>query len=286
MELELVSRAKALLNPCRACPRHCMVNRLGGEVGYCRIGEEARLASAGTHFGEESVLVGRGGSGTIFFNGCNLRCAFCQNCTVSQTVAGIEMTAEQLSGVMLNLQSKGVSNINLVSPSHVAPQILEALVLARQEGLTLPVIYNSGGYDSVEMLKLLRGHIQIYMPDFKYADSEAAGRYSDAPDYEPVAEAALAEMFRQVGKLDVDERGLARRGVLVRHLVMPLNVAESRKVLEIVARVAPGAAIHVMGQYRPSFRAAEFPELLLLPAEKEIEALRQYATSLGLVRVD
>jgi len=278
--------ARSMLSPCRVCPRACGADRLGGEVGFCRTAARARVASAGAHFGEEPVLVGRGGSGTIFFAGCNLDCAFCQNFDISHDGGGGEVTTEQLVALMLSLQECGCCNINFVSPTHVAPQVAEAIGQARGRGLRVPIVYNCGGYESVEMLRLLEGRVEIYMPDFKYAVEEAGRKYSGVPDYPRIARAALAEMYRQVGRLRVSSRGVAERGVLVRHLVLPMDLAGSREVIDAVAETAPGCAINVMGQYRPAFRAGEFPELLLLPRAEDVCELRRYAAGRGLVRVD
>ena len=286
MNDQAVDLARAMLCPCRVCPRECRVDRLCDEKGFCRIGALARVASAGAHFGEEPVLVGVGGSGTIFFQGCNLDCVFCQNYDISHQSDGEELTAAELARVILDLQRRSCSNINLVSPSHVAPQAMEAVSQAREIGLALPVVYNSGGYDSVEMLSLLAGYIDVYMPDVKYASAEAAERYSGISDYPEVSQRALAEMYRQVGPLAVDDRGLAVKGVMVRHLVMPLDLAGSQNVIEMVSEVAPGCGINVMGQYRPCFRASEFPELLQLPKAADVRRLREHAAALGLRRTD
>ena len=284
---DAVPAARRLLSPCRVCPRRCGADRSGGKAGFCGIGVTPRIASAGAHFGEEDVLVGSGGSGAIFFQGCNLRCVFCQNYDISANPAGgTEAAPDQISRIMLRLQRSGCGNINLVTPTHVAPQCLEAIALARRDGLKLPVVYNCGGYESVEMLRLLEGAVEIYMPDFKYASAEPGRKYSAAEDYPTVARAALAEMYRQVGPLQVNADGLARRGVMVRHLVLPMDLAQSRKVLDLVAETAPGCGLNVMGQYRPCYRAGEFPELLLQPAGKEIARLREYAARLGLRRLD
>jgi len=282
----VLERACSMLNPCRVCPRNCGVNRLAGEVGFCRTGALARVASAGAHFGEEPVLVGRNGSGTIFFQRCNLGCVFCQNYDISHFDGGVETSAAELSQLMLTLQKRGCHNINLVTPTHVVPQILEAIIIARQEGLVVPIVYNCGGYESVEMLEVIEGYIDIYMPDFKYASAEAGLKYSGVPDYPQVAQAALAEMYRQVGPLKIDDKSIAVRGVLVRHLVLPADLADSRKVIDIVAETAPGCGINVMGQYHPCYRANEFDELMRLPAREEIASLRRYAQQRGLVRVD
>ena len=283
--MDVLSKAFAMLRPCKVCPRRCGVDRLGGQTCYCGAGAKARVASAGAHFGEESVLVGKGGSGTIFFQGCNLGCVFCQNYGISTGSGGTEVSAERLAGLMLDLQERGCANINLVTPTHYAPQIMEALALARSGGPMLPVVYNCGGYESVEMLHLLDEFIDIYMPDFKWGSSEAGMKYCSAPDYTEVATAALTEMVRQVGPLQLAD-GLAVAGVIVRHLVMPMDLSGSRPAIDIIAEVAPGCGINIMAQYRPCYRADEFPELLLLPEPDEIERLRNYAASKGLRRLD
>ncbi len=281
---ENVASLRGMIAPCTLCPRACSVDRSAGEVGACRIGAEAVVASAGPHFGEEPVLVGRGGSGTIFLAGCNLGCVFCQNADISHSNEGREMPPAQIASVALRLQDGGCENVNFVTPTHVAHALAEAVVLARAAGLTVPIVYNCGGYESVETLRLLAGLVEIYMPDFKYADPDAGRKYSGAPDYPAVATAALQEMYRQVGPLETDERGVARRGVLVRHLVMPGDLARSREVIDIVARTAPGAALNVMAQYRPWFRAKEYPELCRRPELEEIRALKAAADARGLRR--
>lgn len=281
-----VRRLCETLRDCTLCPRRCRVDRTAGERGACGVGAEAIVASASAHLGEERVLVGAGGSGTIFFAGCNLDCVFCQNSDISHGRAGREMTPAQLADLALHLQRHGCVNVNFVTPSHVPHAVAEAVVSARNDGLTVPVVYNCGGYEAVETLRLLDGLIDIYMPDFKWSDAEAGERYSGVPDYPDVAAAALAEMFRQVGPLETDSAGVAARGVLVRHLVMPDDLAESRAVLETVARAAPACAVNVMGQYRPAHRAAEFAELLGRVDPAELRRLRECAASLGLMRVD
>jgi len=262
------------------------VDRIAGEVGACRIGVRPKLASAGPHFGEEPVLVGRGGSGTLFFAGCNLDCVFCQNWDISHSDRGRTVGPDELADIALGLAERGCENINVVTPTHVAHAVAEAVTLARANGLPVPVVYNCGGYEAVETLRLLEGLVDIYMPDFKYADAEAGRTYSGVPDYPAVATAALAEMHRQVGPLQVDARGVATRGVLVRHLVLPGDLAKSREVVDTVARAAPGCAVNVMAQYRPCFRADEFPELEALPDRAVVASLRTHAGSLGLRRVD
>ncbi len=282
---ERVVKLREIIQRCRLCPRECRVDRTAAQVGACGIGERAVIASAGPHFGEEPVLVGRGGSGTIFLAGCNLDCVFCQNHGISHSTEGHAVTAAELAALACRIEAGGCCNINFVTPTHVAHAVAEAVLIARENGLRVPIVYNCGGYESVETLRLLEGIVDIYMPDFKWADAAAGEKYSGVRDYPAVAEAALAEMFRQVGTLDV-EGGIARRGVLVRHLVMPNNLAGSRDVIDIVARAAPGCAINVMGQYRPEFRAHRFAELRGWPDPVEVALLRRYAAERGLVRVD
>ncbi len=281
-----IHRLNGIIRDCTLCPRNCHVDRTAGEAGACRIGAKPVVASAGPHFGEEPVLVGRGGSGTIFFSGCNLACVFCQNWDISHTTEGQPCAPEQIARVALALQRGGCENVNFVSPTHVAHAVAESIWRARAAGLTVPIVYNSGGYDAVQTLRELEGLVDIYMPDFKYASAAAGQRYSGVPDYPAQAEAALVEMYRQVGPLQLDSRRVAGRGVLVRHLVMPADLARGRQVIEIVARVAPACAINVMGQYHPAGQAERFPELLARPSGEDIADLRRYAVSLGLMRAD
>ena len=283
---EAIDALEAAIRDCELCPRRCRVDRTAGEVGACRTGEHPHVASAAPHFGEEPVLVGRGGSGTIFFSGCNLDCVFCQNDDISHGTPGPAVPPDRLADLMLELEGHGCENINFVTPSHVAHAVARAVDIARRRGLAVPTVYNSGGYDAVETVARLDGLIDIYMPDFKWADGEAAATYSGAPGYPEIAAAALAEMYGQVGPLELDDRRVATRGVLVRHLVMPGDLAESRRVIDRVAEAAPGCAVNVMGQYRPAYRAREFHELVGRPEHHEVEALRAYATEQGLVRVD
>lgn len=263
-------QALASLSACTRCPRRCGVNRLAGETGVCKTGRLASVSSFHAHFGEEAPLVGEHGSGTVFFTHCNLLCLFCQNYDISHQGIGQEVTDEQLAGIMLGLQRQGCHNINFVTPSHVAPQILAALEIAVSHGLNVPLVYNSGGYDLPETLELLDGVIDIYMPDFKFWDPEIARTTCEAPDYPEVARQALVEMHRQVGALVLDECGIARRGLLVRHLVMPAGVAGTRQVMRFIAqRISPRTYVNLMSQYRPCGRAHEVAglETALSPAE-------------------
>jgi putative pyruvate formate lyase activating enzyme len=274
------------LSACDLCPQACGVDRMAGELGTCRTGARAVVASSGPHHGEERVLVGRGGSGTIFFAGCNLRCLFCQNHDISQRVTGPGLEPQALAALMLRLEASGCENINLVTPTHVVHAVAQAVGEARAQGLRLPVVYNCGGYERAEIIAQLEGLVQIYMPDFKWGQAEAGERYSGARDYPAHAEGALAEMYRQVGPLQRSRAGVATQGVLVRHLVMPGDLAAGRAVVDAVARAAPGAAINIMGQYRPAYRAPRQPALARSLASRDVSQLRRYAASQGLERVD
>ncbi len=271
-----------MLESCVLCPRMCRVNRLTGEPGFCGIGAEAVVSSAGPHFGEEPPLVGSGGSGTIFFTGCNLCCIFCQNYDISHYRRGNPVTEEQLADAMLRLQRAGCHNINFVTPTHVTPQIVAALEVARGRGLSVPTVYNCGGYERVEILKLLEGIIDIYMPDAKYLESEAAAALSEAPDYPEVVKAALKEMHRQVGDLII-EGGLARRGLLVRHLVMPGAVEDSMRIIDFLAEeISPNTYLNVMDQYRPTFKAHEVKRIDRRITTSEYWSVYDHARKRGL----
>jgi len=279
-----VARLDELASPCRLCPRACGVNRAGAGRGFCGAGRGAWVASFGPHLGEERVLVGAGGSGTIFFSGCNLRCLYCQNYAISQLGEGEEVPARDLARVMLYLQGVGCQNVNLVTPSHQAPPIVDALAHAREAGLRLPVVWNCGGYESVAVLRLLDGVVDIYMPDFKYGDNAVATALSSAPDYVERAQASLREMHRQVGDLLV-ENGVAVRGLLVRHLVLPDGLAASEPVLRFLAdEISPHTFVNVMAQYRPAHRAREVPALARRNTAAEHEAVLALARKLGLRR--
>ncbi len=272
-----------LLSPCRLCPRECGVDRKK-EKGFCGGGWKVKVASFGPHFGEERELVGRHGSGTIFFSGCNLKCVFCQNYDISVLEHGEEMEAEELAEAMLFLQRLGCHNINLVTPTHFVPQIIDALIIAVERGLRLPLVYNCGGYESVETLRLLEGIIDIYMPDIKYGDSSAGEKYSHVPDYFQVVKEAVKEMYRQVGDLVV-KGGIAERGLLVRHLVLPHNQAFSREVFRFLAQeISPHTYVNIMDQYRPLFRAFQFPEISRFPTRQEYLEAVEMAWEEGLYR--
>ena len=276
-----------MLEECWVCPRHCGVNRLAGESGKCRITSQVLISSYGPHFGEEAPLVGRYGSGTIFFTYCNLRCVFCQNYTISQLGEGSPVNREELARMMLSLQAKGCHNINLVSPTHVVPYILDALELAVGAGLYLPLVYNSGGYDCVETLKLLDGIVDIYMPDMKYSDEKTAEQLSGIEDYPEVNKAAIKEMHRQVGDLQLDEQGVAQCGLLVRHLVLPNQLAGTEEVVRFLGQeVSTDTYLNIMAQYHPCYKAFDIP-LLSRPVNKQefYEAI-ELAHQQGLYRLD
>lgn len=287
---ELAKRAEEArrrLAECRLCPRECGANRLTGSTGACQTGVRAVVSSCFPHFGEEEPLVGRSGSGTIFFAWCNLRCVFCQNSELSAYGEGQEASPDGIAAMMLGLQEQGCHNINLVSPTHAVAQILEALELASQQGLRLPLVYNSGGYESVETLKLLDGVVDIYMPDMKYADAAVAERYSGVPHYPQVNRAAVKEMHRQVGDLVLDTMGIAQRGVLVRHLVLPGGLAGTGDTARFLAHeVSPNTYFNIMDQYRPRYRAAQFPPLDRPISRQEYRDAIRLARNAGLHRLD
>jgi len=277
-------RAREHLRSCDLCAKGCHVNRaLGSERGFCRSGSELLVYSHGPHFGEERPLVGRHGSGTIFFSRCNLRCVFCQNWEISQRGEGREVASAELAGMMLALQGAGCHNINLVSPSHLVAQLLAALPPAVEQGLRVPIVYNSGGYDSPEALELLDGIVDIYLPDAKFADSQTAAPWLGVEDYAEVNRAALKEMHRQVGVLQLGPTGIARRGLLIRHLILPENAAGSDRLLRFVAgELSPETWINLMDQYRPCYRADQFPPLDRRPSRSELRQVRRLAQELGL----
>ncbi len=283
---ELEQRAALLrekLKSCAICPHHCRVNRLANERGFCRAGARAVISSYGPHFGEEAPLVGQGGSGTIFFSYCTLQCVFCQNCEISHYGMGDEASPAEIARIMLSLQKRGCHNINLVSPTHYIPQIVHGLCLAVKEGLVVPLVYNTGGYDDLDTLKLLEGIVDIYMPDLKFGDNEKARKYTKAVNYFDLAAAAVKEMQRQVGTLKLDERPIAYRGLLIRHLVLPHNLADTDRVLEFIAAELPReTAVNIMAQYYPAHRAHEYPELAARISGKEYADAIRCAKKLGL----
>jgi len=276
-----IEKLYEILENCTLCPRSCQVNRFVSKNGACRTGIRPIVSSFGPHFGEESFLVGNNGSGTIFFSNCNLNCVFCQNWEISQMGVGEEIDVEELSKIILKLQKMGCENINLVSPTHQVPMIVDAVSRAWQKGLKLPIVYNCGGYESIETLKLLEGIMDIYMPDFKYGDDEKALKYSKVPNYTSVVKRALEEMYRQVGPLNI-ESGVATRGVFVRHLIMPNDVSSSEKVLQLIASVSLDIPVNIMTQYYPAFKAHQYAELNRRITREEFIKVVEKARMLGL----
>lgn len=278
-----LKQAYRLLSPCRACPRACGVNRLAGEKGLCGTGFLPEVASDNLHFGEEPPISGTRGSGTVFFSGCSLRCVFCQNFPISQMRHGKPVTLPGLAEMMLALQKRGAHNINLVTPSHFAPQIMAGLLIAFQKGLRIPIVYNCGGYESVDMLRLWDGIIDIYMPDMKYSDPEPSRKYSAAPDYPEVNRAAILEMARQVGPLFQDEEEIAVRGLLIRHLVLPGGAAGTEAVLRFISdRVSPLTRVSLMRQYFPAHRSHEMPPMNRKVTDAEYERAKSHLAAFGL----
>ncbi|UCF07052.1 MAG: radical SAM protein [bacterium] len=277
----------AILESCTLCPRRCAVNRLEDERGTCGVGRKAVVSSVHPHFGEESPLVGRKGSGTVFFSGCNLKCLFCQNYEISQNASGVEVDAEGLSDIMRRIRHLGCHNLNLVTPTHIVPQVLEALEVAVGHGFDLPIVYNTGGYDSIEVIRLLDGIVDIYMPDIKYLSSEAAERYSKAPDYPDVIREVMREMHRQVGDLEIGTDGVAVRGLLVRHLVMPGLLEDTDRIMKFLADdISRDTYVNVMRQYHPCYRAYQFPPLDRSLSTTEWKDAVDMAKAAGLYRLD
>jgi putative pyruvate formate lyase activating enzyme len=291
-----------ILESCQLCPRKCHENRLRGQRGHCQAGARLMVSSYHPHFGEEAPLVGEGkglviahafglnpsgGSGTIFLTNCNLLCVYCQNYDISHLAEGREVSEDEVASMMLILQGRGCHNINLVTPTHYAPQLVKAIKLAAEGGLHLPVVWNCGGYENVEVIKLLDGIIDIYMPDIKYGDAAPAKRYSNAPDYFDRCREAVREMHRQVGDLRLDYSGIAYRGLLIRHLVLPGGLAGTKKVLKFIANeISKDSYINIMGQYRPAGEAYNYPELNRYPSRQELVEAIDMAKELGLTRLD
>ncbi len=280
---EKIKVLESFLKNCTLCPRRCQINRLNDQLGICRTGKEIKVSSHNLHFGEEPPISGSQGSGTIFFAYCNLRCVFCQNYPISQLGHGNPVTSEGLGSIMLKLQQQGAHNINLVTPTHLLPQIVRALYWASLRGLYLPIVYNSGGYESVETLSLLDGLIDIYLPDAKYSDEKQAVKYSSAPNYWEVNKLALKEMYRQVGNLEINQEGVAGHGLLVRHLVLPEGISGSEKILKFLAEeISPDLWLSLMAQYHPAHQANSFPELSRRLTAEEYQKILDLADSLGM----
>jgi putative pyruvate formate lyase activating enzyme len=285
---ERVKLAYSIFEECQLCPRQCGANRLDGERGYCRAPARVVVYAAQPHFGEEISLVGQHGSGTIFFSNCNLRCVFCQNWPIALEGRGNEVDDKHLADMMLYLQGIGCHNINLVTPTHVMPNILNATRIAFNKGLRIPLVYNTSGYERVEILKILDGIVDIYLPDMKYTDADKAAKYmSGASDYPEVTEKAIIEMHRQVKEHLVDKRGIAIRGVMIRHLVMPNRVAGTKKFVKWVAKNLPKSTyVNIMSQYRVEYKAFDYPEICRgLTVEEYLEAMN-WAEEYGLTKLD
>ena len=283
---EKIREAEEILKECTLCPRECRVNRTSDERGFCKTGNKPFISSWSPHFGEERPLVGRFGSGTIFFGNCNLGCLYCQNYSISHLGEGVEMFFEKLADIMLSLQKEGCHNINFVTPTHQMPMILRSLQIASQKGLNVPIVYNCGGYESLHAIKLLEGIVDIYMPDFKYIDPEMALKYSYAKDYPEAAMAAVKEMHRQVGDLIID-KGVALRGLLVRHLVLPEGIAGTSGIVKFIAeKISIDTYINIMDQYHPYYKAFDNPPLNRRITHKEYKEALRLAQEAGLKRID
>lgn len=283
---EKISRLKEILLCCTLCPRNCRVNRTKGQKGFCGAGNNAVVSSAFPHFGEESCLVGRHGSGTIFFSHCNLKCLFCQNYEISHLAEGEDITPQDLAEAMLGLEKIGCHNVNLVTPTHFVPQIIEALEIAVKKGLSLPIVYNCGGYESQEIIEILEGIIDIYMPDVKFSSSGTAKDLCQAPDYFLNLKKILKIMHKQVGDLEIFE-GIAQRGLLVRHLVMPHGLSGTAEIMEFIAQeLSLNTYINIMAQYRPCAYAFKFPELNRAITSEEYAGAKETARGFGLHRFD
>lgn len=278
-----IEKLYSMMDKCEICPRKCGVNRNKGQKGLCKTADKIFIASSNIHTGEEPPISGHGGSGTIFFSNCTLNCVFCQNYPISQLGNGREITVEELSEIMLNLQRRGVHNINFVTPTHYSPQIAKAVVSARQKGLRIPTLYNCSGYESAETLKLLEGIIDIYLPDIKYSFDETALKYSGIGDYVEINRIALKEMKRQAGNLAINKHGIAEKGLLIRHMVLPGNIDNTKKSLEFIAKeLSPETFISLMAQYHPAHKSNIFEELSKSITEEEYQQALDCLESLSL----
>jgi len=281
-----VSILKEMLENCVLCPHQCNVNRLAGERGYCRTLDNVVVSAAKPHFGEEKELVGHYGSGTIFFSHCNLKCVFCQNYEISHCGEGKVITSHQLADLMLSLQNRRCHNINLVSPGHIIPQIVEAIYIAARKGLSIPIVYNTNGYDLTDALKLLEGIVDIYMPDIKFADNTTAENYLNVKQYYTMAKNAVKEMYHQVGDLKTNENHIAYKGLLIRHLVMPQNLAGTEKIMKFIAdELSSSTYVNIMGQYYPTYKAHEYEELSKQITKKEFQYAIDTAKAAGLSNI-
>jgi putative pyruvate formate lyase activating enzyme len=278
-----IEKLYKILESCELCPRRCEVNRLEGEKGFCKAGKELMVSSYFPHFGEEEPLVGSNGSGTIFLTNCNLRCVYCQNYEISHLGIGKEVSIDRTARMMIELQQLGCHNINLVTPTHYAAQLVKAIRIAAENGLKLPIVWNCGGYENVKTIKLLDGIVDIYMPDIKYSSSKVAKKYSNAPDYFDRCKEAVKEMHKQVGDLKI-YKGIAYRGLLIRHLVLPNELAGSEKILRFIASLSKNSYVNIMAQYRPEGEAFKYVELNRRPTRTEFLRVIELAEKLGLTR--
>lgn len=272
-----------LLDKCMLCPRNCKVNRNNNEIGFCNMTKDIIVARAALHFWEEPIISGENGSGTVFFSGCNLKCVFCQNFNISTNNFGKKITIERLSEIFLELQEQGANNINLVTPTHFVPQIIEALKISKNKGLNIPIVYNSSGYENIETLKLLDGYIDIYLPDFKYFDNKYAVKYSKCPNYFEYASKAIEEMVRQAGLPKFNEKELLTKGVIVRHMLLPGLLEDSKKIIHyLVDKYNDEIFISIMNQYTPTNNLDKYPEINKIVENTDYEELINYAINLGI----
>lgn len=272
-----------LLKNCNLCIRRCNIDRINGEIGFCRATDRVKIARASLHMWEEPPISGDVGSGTVFFSNCNLKCVFCQNHEISQESVGIDITIERLADIFLELQDKNAANINLVTPTHYVPQIIEAIDIARAKGLSIPILYNTNSYDSVETIKLLKGYIDVYLPDFKYFNDKYAIKYSNAPRYEENIIPVLKEMYNQVGPVQFDTNGFITKGIIIRHLMLPGLLFDSKRILDKIYSVfQDNVYISIMNQYTPMFNASKYPEIDKSLNPKHYDALIDYASSIGI----
>lgn len=273
----------SMLNKCKLCPRECNVNRLNGELGFCKSSDKVIISRASLHLFEEPCVSGTKGSGTVFFSNCNLSCVFCQNHCISQEGLGMEVSIDRLSNIFLKLQEKGASNINLVTPTHYAPQIIESLILAKSKGLSIPILYNSNGYDSLDTINALDGYIDVYLPDLKYFNSKYSLKYSKSKDYFEKASIAIKEMYNQVGKVKFDENGLIKKGVIIRHLMLPGLLFDSKKIIDFIYNsFKDDVYISIMNQYTPMFKASNHEEINRPLNPLHYDTLINYALDLGI----
>ncbi len=280
----IASELEEIYHCCRLCPHNCRVDRTNGEKGICATGAEPVVASFGPHFGEEPPLTGFRGSGTVFFSGCSLKCIYCQNYDISQFRHGSAVTSERLADIMLSLQAQGCHNINFVTPTHVIPSVLRALLIAVEGGLSVPLVYNSSGYDSMEILRLLDGIFDIYMPDFKYAEEKTGIELSGITQYPEVAKDAIKEMYRQVGDLVVDKHGIAVKGLIVRHLILPGHTDESKRIIDFIESLSSGIYLNLMDQYHPEYKVFDIPDMNRRITKAEYAEVVSYAVGKGMTK--